>query len=195
MRNNTAGPGRRIRYSGDRYGEHKGVAVKSIALSTILILALAGAAVAETGMGIEAFKRGQYANALKELAEPAEEGDPEALYFLGRMHETGLGVEKDSAKAADFYRRGAQANHAAAQYEYGNLLVLGEGVKQDIPEALKWMYIAAQQGHEGAKDSTGRFAKFLGRRQVLEARIAASAWRRAQRTETESQTRRNGSAN
>lgn len=169
--------------------------MKSIALSTILILALAGAAVAETGMGIEAFKRGQYAAALKEFAEPAGEGDPEALYFLGRMHETGLGVEKDSAKAADFYRRGAQANHAAAQYEYGNLLVLGEGVAQDLLEAYKWMYIAAQQGHKGAKSSAGRLAKFLNRRQILETRIAVSAWRRARRKETESETQSNGSNN
>lgn len=169
--------------------------MKSIALSTLLILALAGAAVAETGAGVDAFKSTNYATALKELAEPAEEGDPEALYVLARMHGAGLGVDKDLDMAADFYRRAAQANHAAAQYEYGNLLVLGEGVKQDIPEALKWMYIAAQQGHEEAKDSTGRFAKFLGRRQVLEARIAAAAWQRARGKKTGSETRSNGSDN
>lgn len=169
--------------------------MKSIALSTLLILALAGAAVADTAAGIDAFKSTNYATALKELAEPAREGDPEALYVLARMHGAGLGVDKDLDQAADFYRRAAQANHVAAQYEYGNLLVLGEGVEQDLPEALKWMYIAAQQGHEGAKDSAGRFAKFMRRRQVLEARIAASAWQRARRKETEPETRSNGSNN
>lgn len=166
--------------------------MKSIALSTFMILALAGAAVAGTAEGIDAFRSTHYATALKELAEPAREGDPEALYVLARMHGAGLGVDKDLDKAADFYRRAAEGNHVAAQYEYGNLLVLGDGVEQDLPEALKWMYIAAQQGHKGAKVSAGLFARFLSRRQVLEARIAASVWRRAHRKETESETPENG---
>ena len=166
--------------------------MKSIALSTLLILALAGAAVADTESGIMAFKRGQYATALKELAEPATEGDPEALYFMGRMHETGLGVAKDSAQAADFYRRAADGNHVAAQYEYGNLLVLGEGVAQDLAEAYKWMYIAAQQGHTGAKSSAELLVRFLSRKQILEIRIAVSTWQRARRKETGSETRSDG---
>ena len=166
--------------------------MKSIALSTLLFLALASAAVADTESGITAFNRGQYATALEEFAEPAREDDPEALYFLGRMYETGLGVEKDSARAADFYRRAADGNHVAAQYEYGNLLVLGEGVAQDLAAAYRWTYMAAQQGHKGAKSSAARLARYLTRRQILEARIAAAAWRRARRRDSESETPSDG---
>ncbi len=149
---------------------------RRLALSVLMIWAMAGAAAAETGAGIAAFKRTDYATALKEFAEPVKEGDPEALYTLAIMHGAGLGVPKDPAAAAALYRRAAEANHTNAQYELGTALVLGDGVAQDIAEAAKWLIIASQGGHKMANVSVEQVLKYRPRSFVREVQRAARNW-------------------
>jgi len=61
-----------------------------------------GQSYASSQKGISAFQRGKYEDALKHLEPAAEKGDPEALYYLGRMYGAGQGVPKDQNKATAY---------------------------------------------------------------------------------------------
>lgn len=49
----------------------------------------------------------------------------------------------------------AEAGHADAQYELGNMYLLGHGVQKDAATAAHWYHHAAQQGHVEAQYSYG----------------------------------------
>lgn len=151
-------------------------------------LAVAPAALADTEAGIQAFRHADYAAALKELAAPAKDDDPQALHTLAKIYGAGLGVEKDPAKAAEFLRRAAEGNLPAAQFDFASALVLGEGLEQDVPEALKWFLLAAESDHKAAKKSAGQLAKTMGRLTLIKARIAASKWRREKNRKPDGET-------
>lgn len=46
--------------------------------------------------------------------EQAEKGNPQAQYYLGEMHEYGLGTPENHAAALDWYRRAASQKHLLA---------------------------------------------------------------------------------
>jgi hypothetical protein len=65
------------------------------------------------------------------------------------------GVEKDAARAAYWYERGAERGHAGAQTMLGYLYYRGEGVEKDYGKAFEWYKEAALQGHAGSQASLG----------------------------------------
>lgn len=117
------------------------------------------------------------------IKEQASQNHSWALFILGWMHGQGKGVGQDSQKARELYRQAHQRGHALSQYELGNiyrkenpleavkfyklaaqklacaqhmLAVLydtGEGIVQNDGEAFRLYKLAADQGHERAKDS------------------------------------------
>jgi TPR repeat protein len=65
--------------------------------------------------------------------------------------ENGLGyiyeMQKDYAKAAEWYRKSAEQGYATAQYNLGIIYLYGGyGVKQNKAEAKKWLKKSAEQG-------------------------------------------------
>lgn len=88
----------------------------------------------------------------EELQKKADQGDPEACYQLGLMHEHGRGVERDSMKARSLYRKAAQKGHALSQFKLGDIYLNGEGgIKSDPAKAAKWYLKAAGQGDVDAQ--------------------------------------------
>jgi hypothetical protein len=65
--------------------------------------------------GLAAFEKGDYAEALKEWRPLADQGDAEAQYRLGRMHEKGWGTTKDFDAALRWYRLAAEQGHEEAK--------------------------------------------------------------------------------
>ena len=63
----------------------------------------------------------------------------------------GMVDEKDSAKAAEWYRKAAEQGLGLAQYHLGRCYEGGHGVTKDLTKAAEWYQKAADQGHEGAK--------------------------------------------
>ena len=59
-----------------------------------------------------------------------------------------MGVAQDLEKAAEWFRKAADQDHARAQYLLGQSYLLGEGVMQDPVDALQWFLLAA--GHDNA---------------------------------------------
>ena len=76
----------------------------------------------------------------------AEQGNASAQNNLGHLYYNGLGVSRDYAEAARWFRKAAEQGHAEAQSTVGNLFAHGKGLPQDYDEALRWYRKAADQG-------------------------------------------------
>ncbi len=123
-----------------------------VSISCLLIPSILAA---DFDSGLRAYKKGDYATALKELRPLAEQGQADAQFFLGLMYASGQGVPQDYKEAVKWYSLAAEKGQADAQFFLGGMYDKGEGVPQDYKEAVKWYRLAAGQG-----DSDAQF--FLG---------------------------------
>ena len=149
----------------------KGCARAGIALGLLLIIGPLQANLAE---GLQAYERGQFANALQSLLPLASDGDAEAQYHLGLMHEEGKGVRADPVQARQWYERAAQVGKAQAQFRLGRIHAEGKGVPADGVQAARWYLLAAGQGNLDAQYSLGTMFK-MGRG-VPEDPVQAYLW-------------------
>ncbi|KXU35844.1 hypothetical protein AXK12_00065 [Cephaloticoccus capnophilus] len=83
---------------------------------------------------------------LAELHERAAADDPEALFLLGSLYETGQAGGADLPKAAQYYRRAADLGLPHAQFNLGNMYASGHGVAADPFESILWLRRAADAG-------------------------------------------------
>jgi hypothetical protein len=102
-----------------------------------------------------AYKRGDYATAIRELRPLAEQGNAKAQSNLGFMYIKGQGVPQDDAEAVKWYRRAAEQGVAQAQYTLGFMYSKGRAVPLDDAKALQWYRKAAEQGYAGAQLNLG----------------------------------------
>jgi uncharacterized protein len=100
---------------------------------------------------LAAYRKGDYAKALRHVRPPAERGDPRAQFTLGLMYLNARGVPQDDLVAATWFRRAADQDDAAAQFNLGLMYTEGRGVPQDFAEAAKWYRLAAGRGHAQAQ--------------------------------------------
>ena len=61
---------------------------------------------------------------------------------------SGRGVETDSAKAAEWYRKAAEQGLDSAQYHLGRCYEGGHGVTKDLTKAAEWYQKAADKGYD-----------------------------------------------
>jgi TPR repeat protein len=104
---------------------------------------------------LAAYKREDYATALRFWRPLAELGHFRAEFNLGGMYRKGQGLPQDYAEAAKWYRKAAEQDGAEAQYSLGQLYRKGQGLPQDYAEAAKWYRKAAEQGHRDAQFRLG----------------------------------------
>ena len=64
---------------------------------------------------------------------------------LGMIFHNALGVDRDPAQAAHWWRKGAEAGDADGQAMLGAALLIGNGVTKDGVAALMWL-LRAQAG-------------------------------------------------
>ncbi len=95
---------------------------------------------------------------LAELRTNAEHGIPEAEHYLGWLYDTGVGIPRDPAGAASWYRKAADQGFALAENNLGVYYENGYGVGKDLGEALKWYRLAANQGLPAALNNLGRLS-------------------------------------
>ena len=89
------------------------------------------------------------------LLTRATAGNPEAEFKVGAQYEVGARVEKDPAKAADWYRKAAEKGYPQAQHSLGVLYEFGNGVPTDYSAAADWYRKAAEKGFAPAEFSLG----------------------------------------
>ncbi len=82
-----------------------------------------------------------------DLNTRAEQGDPRSQFRLGFMYARGMGVEKNEAKAVEWYREAAGQDHVEAQFRLGFMYGNGMGVEKNETEAFSWHQKAAEHGH------------------------------------------------
>lgn len=98
-----------------------------------------------------AYRRGDYANAMRLYRSLADQGDARAQNSLGRMYLRGQGTSRDYREAMKWFRRAAALGIADAQYNLGDIYLREYGVEQDLVEAARWYTRAAEQGHVAAQ--------------------------------------------
>lgn len=70
----------------------------------------------------------------------AKHGHPDAAYRAGTCCENGWGCRRESAKAVQFYRKAAAAQHPGAMYRLGVAELNGElGLSKSPREGVKWL--------------------------------------------------------
>ncbi len=129
--------------------------MRRVTLVAVFLVALVAPAWADFQAGVDAYKRGDYATALKEWRPLGEQGDADAQNNLGLMYRKGQGVPQNYAEAAKWFRLGAEQGDAAAQNNLGLMYDTGDGVPQDYAEAEKWWRLAAEQGSAEAQFNLG----------------------------------------
>ena len=123
--------------------------------------------------GVEAYKNGDYATALREWRPLAEQGDAGAQTNLGVMYGNGEGVTQDYKEAVKWYRKAAEQGYAMAQNNLGLMYYNGDGVLEDDVYAHMWLNIAASNGHDGAMENRDIAAKIMTTEQLAEAQKLA----------------------
>ncbi len=119
----------------------------SVLLGSTLITTAVAAGIPE---GIKYFDDGLYDKALAEFTYLSEEGDPTAFYYLGRMYNEGLGVDKNTEKAVHYFRQADGARNAAAATQLGKMMLSGEGMSQNPELGLQFLKKAAYAGNGDA---------------------------------------------
>ena len=128
--------------------------LKAVFAATLLVVSIAGpvvAAPAEVLTGIQAYERRDYQTALRLYRSAADQGNAEAAWYLGLMHDKGEGVLQSGSEAAKWYRLAVERGLDMARVYIGELYYEGRGVPQDFAEAVKWFRPAAEMGDVSAQ--------------------------------------------
>ncbi len=96
-----------------------------------------------------------YDDAVADWEALARDGDLDAMSNLGVMHDLGLGVAPDPARAVELYRAAADRGSAAAQNNLGIAYALGRGVERDKVQAIQWLGAAGKKGLLLAENTLG----------------------------------------
>jgi len=129
--------------------------------------------------GKRAFDAGDYKTAVKFWQESANQGAPEAQFFMGSLHHGGFGVPKDYAKAMVWYMKAAEKGDAQAQLGIGNLYGDGLGVEKDYVKARMWFSIAGERGNDRADYNAKKVAQRMSEAEIAKADKLALEWIKA----------------
>ncbi len=116
------------------------------------------------------------AHALYSLA--AAHDIPAAFTGLGHLHEAGTGTVADMVIAEQWYRRGAEAGDATAQYRLGSLL-LADRAESAFEEGVHWLQRAAGAGHAAAQNTAAWILATSTRPEVRNGPLAVHLAERA----------------
>ena len=94
--------------------------------------------------GQVAYRRDDYAEALRLWGQLADQGNARAQFSLGKMYYIGQGVLRDNAKADAWYRKAADQGFDYAQFDLGVAYEDGGlGVPQNYALAHMWFNLAS----------------------------------------------------
>lgn len=121
-----------------------------------------------------AYKKKDYASALKEFAPAAKRGNPEAQAYLGRMYLLGQGVSVDREEAKKWFKASGDQGNADAQFFLGTIYLLP---RKDVPQGLMWMRLSAEQGNQDAQLLLGQ-TYMQGVKELPRDLVQADMWMR-----------------
>jgi TPR repeat protein len=122
--------------------------------------------------GLAAFKKGDYAMALRLWDPLADQGHAGAQYHIGFSYLKGHGVPQDFVRGMAWLRKAAEQGDVSAQYLLGAMYHHGnQGVQKDAGAAAAWFRKAAEQGYAPAQHLLGAMCSMS-----LEDSVQAYMW-------------------
>ena len=100
-------------------------------------------------------------------------GWSDSMFNLGQKYYKGQTVPADLAKAADLFFLVATTGDPDGQWAFGVLVAGGEGRPKDLIEGCGWLLLAANQGHDKAKQELRKFHEQLTEQQRGDAEAVA----------------------
>ena len=99
--------------------------------------------------GISAWEIQEYDKAIALIKPLAEQGNPEAQYFMGTFYWYGSGVDRSTPVAQKWFAQAfagwlaaAEAGNADAMVEIARMYTAGLGTDRDVDVALRWVHKA-----------------------------------------------------
>lgn len=94
--------------------------------------------------------------AVDELRVIAEEGEPYAQYYLGKLYRDGGLLIPDSQLAVDWFYKAARQDIVVAQYALGKLFLSDDLLVRDTRLGMEWLEYAAKNGSHYAAYRSGK---------------------------------------
>jgi len=104
----------------------------------------------ELDLAIDAYTEKKFASSIKLLEPLAQNGNPEAQWYLACSHYHGRGTNKNLEQAANWFEESAINGYVKAQNYIGQLYWEGKGVKKSYAKAKMWYQAAIKNGSNRA---------------------------------------------
>lgn len=82
--------------------------------------------------------------AIRNLGLAAKQGNAEAYFCLGKLHEEVSGIWASTSQMVVNYRKAAELGSVEAQFYIGYCLYAGKWGRKDLKEAAKYFEMAAK---------------------------------------------------
>ena len=143
-----------------------------------ILFALAGPAQANMDQARDLMEAGDFEAAREKLSLYARSGNAEAEELIGVIYALGLGVERDDARAFEWYLRASMKGHAGAQSGIGWYYELGRGLPApDLVRAYLWYALSAIGGDVDAPDSLEELSPKLTAEERARAEVLIDDYR------------------
>ena len=141
-----------------------------IILAIALVLAIP--AFAEIEEARDLMEAGKFAEAREALLPAARSGNADAEELIGVMYALGLGVEKDTERAFEWYLRASMKGHPGAQSGIGWYYELGIGMAApDLVRAYLWYGLSSIGGDPDAVLSLEEIQKKMTQEEIDRAEV------------------------
>ena len=125
--------------------------------------------------GVDAHIKLRYTDARKELAEPAEQGNAEAMTLMAEMLMRGQGGMRDELKAREYMLKAHEAGNTRATYNLGQMYLNGNLVSKDETKGVALVRQSAEQHYAQAEGVLGSWISG-GRYGFAKDEAIALAW-------------------
>ena len=131
---------------------------KSLLLTAVFSFTLTPLAMAESAedlfyQGVDAYDKGNYAQAAKLYEQACNGGDAEGgCYNLGLLYHNGQGVKQNYAQAAKLFEQACHGGDAKGCYNLGVLYGNGQGKRQNKSTAKEYYGKACDLGYQDGCD-------------------------------------------
>ena len=129
--------------------------IRATLIGLCLLAVRIPAAEASYESGLQAYERGDYAQALEDWLVEAEKGDERAQHNVAVIYDSGRGIAPNPVEARKWYERAAAKGLAASQNNLGMLFSKGRGVEPDQARAIELWTAAARRGYALAEFNLG----------------------------------------
>lgn len=125
-------------------------------LAAIILSACSVVQDAENDRAKQAYRAGDYQQALATWSRLAEKGNARAQNNMGVLYSEGHGVERDDDAALEWFMKSADQGFVLAQANLGDSYFNGDIVPQDYGQAAYWYTLGARGGDSESQYYMGK---------------------------------------